>query len=50
MKMQNEYTAPMAGTVGQIHVEEGVNLEINAPMITLVPLETPVAAAEPDKK
>ena len=39
MKMQNEYTAPMAATVGRIHVAEGVNLEINAPMITLVPLE-----------
>jgi biotin carboxyl carrier protein len=38
MKMQNEYTAPMAGTVGQIHAEEGVNVEINSPMITLVPL------------
>ena len=37
--MQNEYTAPMAGTVGQIHAEEGVNVEINSPMITLVPLE-----------
>jgi biotin carboxyl carrier protein len=48
MKMQNEYTAPMAGTVGQIHVEEGVNLEINTPMITLVPLEP--APAEADKK
>jgi hypothetical protein len=28
----------MAGTVGQIHAEEGVNVEINSPMITLVPL------------
>ena len=39
MKMQNEYAAPMAGTVAQIHVEEGVNVEINSPMITLAPLE-----------
>jgi biotin carboxyl carrier protein len=46
MKMQNEYRAPMAGTVGTIHVEEGVNLEINAPMITLVPLEGTGAEAE----
>jgi biotin carboxyl carrier protein len=46
MKMQNEYTAPMAATVGQIHVEEGVNLEINTPMITLVPMEPVVAEAE----
>jgi biotin carboxyl carrier protein len=37
MKMQNEYTAPMAGTVEHLHVEEGVNVEINSPMITLVP-------------
>jgi len=46
MKMQNEYTAPMAGTVGRIHAEEGVNVEINSPMITLVPLQPP---AEPLK-
>jgi biotin carboxyl carrier protein len=44
MKMQNEYVAPIAGTVGRIHVEEGVNLEINAPMITLVPLEAMIEA------
>ena len=37
MKMQNEYVSPMAGTVGEIHVEEGVNLELYAPMLTLVP-------------
>jgi pyruvate carboxylase len=42
MKMQNEYTAPMAGKVGQVHAEEGVNVEINSPLVTLVPL----AAAE----
>jgi biotin carboxyl carrier protein len=41
MKMQNEYTAPMHGTVAQIHVEEGANLEINAPIITLLPVEAP---------
>ena len=39
MKMQNEYTAPTASKVCQVHVEEGTNLEINAPMISLVPLE-----------
>ena len=38
MKMQNEYRAPMAGTVGEIHVEEGANLELYAPMVTLIPL------------
>jgi biotin carboxyl carrier protein len=47
MKMQNEYTAPMAGTVSQIHADEGVNVEINSPMITLVPLER--KAADGDK-
>lgn len=45
MKMQNEYRAPMAATVGKIHVEEGVNLEINAPMITLVPVALEAEAA-----
>lgn len=37
MKMQNEYTAPCAGTVSHIHAEEGTTLEIYAPMMTLVP-------------
>jgi biotin carboxyl carrier protein len=41
MKMQNEYTSPVSAKVAKIHVEQGLNLEINAPMITLVPLETP---------
>lgn len=35
MKMQNEYTAPAAARVAAVHVEEGVNLEINALMVTL---------------
>jgi biotin carboxyl carrier protein len=39
MKMQNEYTAPTASRVAKVHVEEGVNLEINAPMISLENLE-----------
>ncbi|NTV74702.1 MAG: hypothetical protein HGA66_10905 [Holophaga sp.] len=39
MKMQNEYTAPTASRVAAIHVEEGVNLEIHAPMISLQNLE-----------
>ena len=46
MKMQNEYTAPTAARVAQVHVEEGVNLEIHAPMITLEALE-PEGAARP---
>jgi biotin carboxyl carrier protein len=41
MKMQNEYAAPMAGTITQLHVEEGVNVEINSPMITLTPTASP---------
>lgn len=41
MKMQNEYMSPVNARVAKIHVEAGLNLEINAPMITLVPLETP---------
>jgi len=39
MKMQNEYTSPTAARVAAVHVEEGVNLEINAPMISLAPVE-----------
>ena len=49
MKMQNEYTAPMAGTVGQVHVEEGMNVEINSPMITLAPLADPPEPKEAPK-
>ena len=41
MKMQNEYTAPTAAMVDKVHVEEGANLEINAPMLVLKPLEIP---------
>jgi biotin carboxyl carrier protein len=39
MKMQNEYTAPTAARVAEVHVEEGVNLDIHAPMLTLRPLD-----------
>jgi len=39
MKMQNEYTAPMNAKVTRVHVEEGATLEINSPMLTLVPIE-----------
>jgi biotin carboxyl carrier protein len=41
MKMQNEYLSPVTARVAKIHVEEGVNLEINTPMISLIPVETP---------
>jgi biotin carboxyl carrier protein len=40
MKMQNEYTSPVNGRVARIHVEEWLNLEIHAPMITLEALES----------
>jgi biotin carboxyl carrier protein len=46
MKMQNEYTAPTAAKVAAVHVEEGVNLEINAPMLTLQALEDPEGTSE----
>jgi biotin carboxyl carrier protein len=39
MKMQNEYCAPVAGTVAQVHVAEGANVDINTAMITLTALE-----------
>lgn len=39
MKMQNEYVAPMNAKIARIHVEEGATLEINSPMVTLVPVE-----------
>ncbi|BDU76498.1 biotin/lipoyl-containing protein [Mesoterricola sediminis] len=39
MKMQNEYTAPTTARVAKVHVEEGVNMEINAPMISLQQVE-----------
>jgi biotin carboxyl carrier protein len=50
MKMQNEYTAPVAGVVSQVHAEEGVNVEINAPLVTLLPQPAPAAAPAPAKE
>lgn len=40
MKMQNEYTAPTASKVSAVLVEEGANLEIHAPMVSLERLES----------
>ncbi len=37
MKMQNEYAAPCTGRIVRIHAEEGANMEIYAPMVTLAP-------------
>ena len=39
MKMQNEYVSPMNARVTHVHVEEGVTMEINTPMLTLEPIE-----------
>lgn len=35
MKMENEITAPRAGTVKHIHVSEGANVNKNDPLVTL---------------
>jgi len=37
MKMENEYRAVKAGRITKIHVHEGANLEIHAPILTLEP-------------
>lgn len=39
MKMQNEYVAPTAARVAAVHVEEGANVDIYAPMISLASLD-----------
>jgi len=37
MKMQNEITAPIAGTVVEIHCEEGQAIEANVPLVIIEP-------------
>jgi len=37
MKMQNEVTAPISGTVTAIHCEDGVNVEANVPLVVIEP-------------
>ena len=41
MKMQNEIQAPVAGTVTEIHCEEGQSIEANVPLLVITPPETP---------
>ena len=40
MKMQNEIQAPVAGTVTEIHCEEGQSIEANVPLLVITPEET----------
>jgi biotin carboxyl carrier protein len=37
MKMQNEITAPIAGTVVEIHCEEGQSIEANVTLVIIEP-------------
>ena len=37
MKMQNEMTAPIAGTVTQVTCTEGENVEANIPLVVIEP-------------
>ena len=40
MKMQNEIQAPVAGTVTEIHCEEGQSIEANVPLLVITPPKT----------
>ena len=40
MKMQNEIQAPVAGTITEIHCEEGQSIEANVPLLVITPEET----------
>ena len=40
MKMQNEITAPIAGTVVEIHCEEGQSIEANVPLVLIEPKQS----------
>ena len=40
MKMQNEIQAPVAGTVTEIHCEEGQSIEANVPLLVITPPES----------
>jgi biotin carboxyl carrier protein len=40
MKMQNEVTAPVAGTVSEINCKEGANIEANVPLVVIEPAKT----------
>lgn len=36
MKMENEIIAPAAGTVKEVHVSEGSNVNVGEPLITII--------------
>ena len=38
MKMQNEVSAPISGTVTEVHCEDGMNVEANVPLVVIEPL------------
>jgi len=40
MKMQNEVTAPVSGTVTEINCREGANIEANTTLVVIEPAET----------
>ena len=37
MKMQNEVSAPISGTVTEVHCEDGMNVEANVPLVVIEP-------------
>ena len=37
MKMQNEVTAPISGTVSEVHCEDGMSVEANVPLVVITP-------------
>ena len=37
MKMQNEVSAPISGTVSAVHCEDGMNVEANVPLVVIEP-------------
>jgi oxaloacetate decarboxylase alpha subunit len=47
MKMENEIFADRDGVVGQIHIQEGVAVDIGQPLVTIVGAGGAVAAAAP---
>ena len=46
MKMQNEVTAPVSGTVTEINCSEGANIEANIPLVVIQPAETGEGSAQ----
>jgi biotin carboxyl carrier protein len=46
MKMQNEVTAPVSGTVTEINCTEGANIKANTPLVVIQPVETGEGSAQ----